>query len=81
MTKRSQEIFVLGLFFLLWATGGYVLFGNLGKYISLTLGVFLILYSVVPNSIDLKAMKLIIASFFFIIIYFKLVIECYQNIS
>ena len=48
--KGKAEIsinqFIVGLFFIIWATNAYVLVGNLGKYISLFAGMFLIFNSV-----------------------------------
>lgn len=42
----SLNKFIAGVFFLIWATNGYVLAGSLGKYLSLFIGLFLISTSV-----------------------------------
>mgnify|MGYP003979688683 FL=1 len=76
MKSSKQNIkvnfFLLGLFLLLWATNAYLIFGNLGKYTSLSLGVLLLLTSVINKKIDLKILRVALVSFFVLIFYIML---------
>lgn len=68
--KISQTKFILGLFLLLAGTNVYVLFGNLGKYISLSLGLFFIVNSIFNKKLTLSIFFFISLSFIY---YFILV--------
>jgi O-antigen ligase len=66
------DFFLLGLFLLLWATNAYAVFGNLGKYASLSLGILLLLTSVINIKIDLKILRIAFVSFYLLIFYILL---------
>jgi O-antigen ligase len=51
----SINKFIAGLFFIIWATNAYVLVGNLGKYLSLFTGLFLITTSVFKYNLFKKS--------------------------
>ena len=63
------DVFLLGLFLLLWATNAYLIFGNLGKYASLSLGILLIITSLINIKIDLKTSRIAFISFCILIFY------------
>ena len=69
MKKIKINFFVLGLFLLLWATNGYVIFGNIGKYTSLFLGILFMVTSLINIKIDSRSLRLIFVSFYILIFY------------
>lgn len=71
MKFQKESSLIYGLFFLSFATYGYILFGNLGKYFSLILGFLLIFYTniYVPFSKkDYVFLVLSILSFIFLLV-------------
>ena len=69
MKKNKINLFVFGLFLLIWATNAYVIFGNIGKYISLFFGLSLLVISVLNRKLDLRLLRLTIVSFSILSLY------------
>lgn len=68
-SKKSQYL-ILGFFFLFFATKAYVLFGTIGKYFSLLLGIILVCVGSIKNNsiIKLKARTILNVIVYFIVL-------------
>ena len=69
MKKNKINLFVLGLFLLIWATNAYLVFGIIGKYISLFSGLLLLVIYLLNRKLDLRLLRLTIVSFSIFSVY------------
>ena len=69
MKKNKINLFVLGLFLLIWATNAYLVFFIFGKYISLFSGLLLLVIYLLNRKLDLRLLRLTIVSFSIFSVY------------
>jgi len=83
MLKLIREnLFILGLFFLIWATNAYFIFGNPGKYISLFIGFFFIVKAALNEKITNHDFRFFLSSFFVYLIYiFIAIIQAQKTLT
>ncbi|CAL2060705.1 hypothetical protein [Tenacibaculum sp. 190524A05c] len=81
MLNKSISInqFLLGIFFLIWATNAYVLFGSIGKYASLLLGILFLMKSLIKEKLDPSTSFLIIKGVLVYILFIFVGIEMNQK--
>ena len=77
----SKNRFSLGVFFLIWATNAFVLFGTVGKFFSLTFGIYLIVSSVFVSKMSLRFFIFILKSVTIFCVFIFLARELHQETS
>ncbi|MEI6864952.1 hypothetical protein [Flavicella sp.] len=70
---------VIGVFFLIWATFAFVLIGTIGRYLSLVLGMYCIMSSVVFGKIDSRSFFFILKAIAVFLMYIFLAFELNQR--
>jgi O-antigen ligase len=67
--KKNLNLFVLGVFFLLWSVNGYFIGGNKLKFILLFIGFICILFVTITQKIDKNHFRFFLFSLIFLLLY------------